>query len=55
MQVTFAAMHDHDGVAQKVGLLHVVSGQHHHAVLLERVDGLPDTAAAQRVQSSRGF
>ena len=55
MQPTFAAMHDHDGVAKKVSLLHVVCGQHHHAVLLERIDGFPDATAAKRVQASRGF
>ena len=53
--LTLAAVHYHDVVSEEVGLLHVVLGQHHHAVPLQAVDRLPHAPPAQRVQASGGL
>ena len=43
-------VHDHDVVAEVVGLLHVVSGQHHHTRLLHPVNGVPDHSTRNGIQ-----
>ena len=50
------AVHHHQPVAQLLGLVHVVGGQHQrHALLLEPVELLPQDVAGLRVQARGGL
>ena len=52
----FGLVHDHEPVAQLLGLVHVVGRQdERHAALLEPVEPVPDQVARLRVEPGRGL
>ena len=51
-----SVVHDRDLVAERVGLVHVVRGQHDRlAAGLDQIDEVPEVPARLRVEAGRGF
>ena len=49
-------VHDHQPIAQLLGFVHVVGGQHQgHALLLEPVEAVPEQVAGLGVEPGRGL